>query len=118
MYAGFVMMANDYSGGHIAKVEYQDNDFDKICSANTIYFWPDAEYSVRKIERILRHGGRLVLGFEDKARLEKRPLDPSVFSIYDKHDVAQLLTSVGFSDVKIKSKETNSDTVHCAVAVK
>ena len=104
--------------GDFDKVEYRDNDFDKICSANTIYFWPDAEYSVRKIQRILRHGGKLVLGFEDKAQLEKRPLDPSEFSIYDKNDVEQLLTGVGFSDVEIKSKEMNSDTVHCAIAVK
>ena len=104
--------------GDFDQVEYRDNEFDKICSANTIYFWPDAEYSVRKIERILRHGGKLVLGFEDKAQLEKRPLNPSVFSIYDKYDVEQLLTGVGFSDVQIKSKEMNSTIVHCAVAVK
>lgn len=104
--------------GDFDQVEYRDNDFDKICSANTIYFWPDTEYSVRKIERILRHGGKLVLGFGDRARLEKRSLDPSVFSLYDKNDVAQLLTGVGFSDVKIKSKETKSDMVHCAIAVK
>ena len=104
--------------GDFDQVEYRDNEFDKICSANTIYFWPDAEYSVRKIERILRHGGKLVLGFEDKAQLEKRPLNPSVFSIYDKYDVEQLLTGVGFSDVQIKSKEMNSAIFHCAVAVK
>ena len=104
--------------GDFDKVEYRDNDFDKICSANTIYFWPDAEYSVRKIQRILKPGGKLVLGFEDKAQLEKRPLDPSVFNIYDKNDVEQLLTGVGFSDVGIKSKEMNSAIVHCAIAVK
>jgi ubiquinone/menaquinone biosynthesis C-methylase UbiE len=104
--------------GDFDQVEYRDNDFDKICSANTIYFWPDAEYSVRKIGRILRHGGKLVLGFEDKAQIEKMPINPGVFSIYDKNDVEQLLTGVGFSDVEIKSKEMNSTIVHCAIAVK
>ena len=104
--------------GDFDQVEYRDNDFDKICSANTIYFWPDAEYSARKIQRLLRHGGKLVLGFEDKAQLEKRPLNRSVFSMNEKHEVAQLLTGVGFSDVEIKSKEMNSDIVHCAIAVK
>ena len=104
--------------GDFDQVEYQENDFDKICCANTIYFWPDAEYSVGKIQRILKPGGKLVLGFEDKAELEKRPLDPSVFSMYDKNDVEQLLTDAGFSDVEIKSKKTNSAIVHCAVAVK
>jgi SAM-dependent methyltransferase len=96
--------------GDFDKVEYRDNDFDKVCSANTIYFWSDAEYSIRKIQRVLRPAGKLVLGFEDKALLAK-----SVFSV---DDVAQLLKDAGFSDVEIKSKELNSTLVHCAVAVK
>ena len=100
------------------QVEYRDNDFDKVCSANTIYFWPDAKYTVRKIQRVLRPGGKLVLGFEDKSQLAKRQLNPSVFSIYDENDVAQLLADVGFSDVEIKSKEMKSAVVHCAIAVK
>ena len=104
--------------GDFDQVEYQDNDFDKICSANTIYFWPDAEVSVRKIRRILKPEGKLVLGFEDKAQLEKRSLNPSVFRIYDEAEVEQLLTGVGFPDVQIKSKEMNSTVLHCAVAVK
>lgn len=104
--------------GDFDQMEYRDNDFDKICSANTIYFWPDAKYSVRKMERILRPGGKLILGFEDKAQLAKRPLNRNVFSIYDENEVAQLLTGAGFSDVAIKSKEMNSAIVHCAVAVK
>jgi ubiquinone/menaquinone biosynthesis C-methylase UbiE len=102
--------------GDFDQVEYRDNDFDKICSANTLYFWSDAEYTVRKIHRTLRPGGKLVLGFEDKAQLEKRPI--SEFNIYDKEEIEQLLTGVGFSDVEIKSKKANSDIVHCAIAVK
>ncbi len=104
--------------GDFDEVKYQDNDFDKVCCANTIYFWPDAEYSVRKIHRVLKPGGKLVLGFEDKAELEKRPLDPDVFRMYDKNEVEQLLTGVGFSDVEIKSREIYSTIVHCAVAIK
>ena len=104
--------------GDFDQVEYRDNDFDKICSANTIYFWPDAKYTFRKIQRILRPGGKLVLGFEDKAQLVKRQLNTKVFSTYDENDVAQLLTDVGFSDVEIKSKDLRSTLVHCAIAVK
>ena len=108
----------EVSLGDFDQVEYRDGDFDKICSANTMYFWPDAAYSIGKIHRILRPGGKLVLGFEDKAELEKGPLDPSVFSMYDVNEVEQLLTSAGFTDVEIKSRETNSAIVHCATAVK
>lgn len=102
--------------GDFDQVEYQDNDFDKICSANTIYFWPDPKYTASKIHGILKPGGKLVLGFGDKTRLEARSHDPNVFRIYAKEDVEQLLTCVGFDEVEIKSKEMASDTVHCAIA--
>jgi ubiquinone/menaquinone biosynthesis C-methylase UbiE len=104
--------------GDFDQVEYRDNDFDKVCSANTIFFWPDAEYTVRKIQRVLRPGGKLVLGFEGKAQLAKRQLNTSVFKIYHENDVARILTDVGFSDVEVKSKEMKSAIVHCAIAVK
>jgi cyclopropane fatty-acyl-phospholipid synthase-like methyltransferase len=104
--------------GDFDRVDYRDNDFDKVCSANTIYFWADTEYTVRKIQRVLRPGGKLVLGFEDKAQLAKRQLNASVFSIYDENDVAQILTDVGFSGVEIKSKEVKSALVHCVMAIK
>jgi SAM-dependent methyltransferase len=104
--------------GDFDQVKYRDNGFDKVCSANTIYFWPDAKYTVRKIQRVLRPGGKLVLGFEDKAQLAKRQLNANVFSIYDENDVAQLLADVGFSDVEIKSKEMKSALVHCVIAAK
>ena len=104
--------------GDFDQVEYQDNDFDKICSANTIYFWPDPQYTASKIHRILKPGGKLVLGFGDKTHLETRSHDPIVFRIYAKGEVEQLLTRVGFDKVEIKSRGMASDTVHCAIATK
>ena len=104
--------------GDFDKVEYRDNDFDKICSANTIYFWPDPKYTASKIHRILKPGGRLVLGFGDKTRLDARSHDPNVFRTYAKEEVEQLLTCVGFDKVEIKSREMASDTVHCAIATR
>jgi ubiquinone/menaquinone biosynthesis C-methylase UbiE len=104
--------------GNFDQVAYQESDFDKVCSANTIYFWSDAKYTVRKIQKVLKPGGKLILGFEDKTQLAKMRLDTSVFHIYDESDVIQLLTDVGFLGVEIKSKETNLAFAHCAIAVK
>jgi cyclopropane fatty-acyl-phospholipid synthase-like methyltransferase len=102
--------------GDFDQAEYRDNDFDKICSANTLYFWTDAGYTVKKIHRTLRPGGKLFLGFEDKAQLEKRPI--SEFNIYAEEEIEQLLTSAGFAEVETRSKRASSDIVHCVVAVK
>lgn len=104
--------------GDFDRVELSDGDFDRVCSANTVYFWPDARYTVQKIHRILKPGGMLALGFEDKAKLARRALDASLFRICDENDLARLLEDVRFSDVVIVSKKTSSSIVHCVVAVK
>jgi ubiquinone/menaquinone biosynthesis C-methylase UbiE len=104
--------------GNFEEMAYDDNSFDKICSVNTIYFWPNPEYSIKKILSILKPGGKLVLGIEDKSQMEKKPLSTNVFRIYCMDDVEHLLTSVDFSVVEIKSKEVNSLTYHCAIAIK
>ena len=103
--------------GDFDSAEYRDDCFDRVCSANTVYFWPDAEYTTRKIRRTLKPGGKLVLGFEAKA-LAKRQQDTSGIGLHDEKDVAQLLEDVGFSDVEIVSREWHSTLAHCAVAVK
>ena len=68
--------------GDFEETAYNDKSFDKICSANTIYFWPDPDNCIKKILRILKPGGKLILAFEDKEQLEKKPLNTNVFHFY------------------------------------
>ena len=51
--------------GDFEKTPYNNNNFDKICSANTIYFWPYPDNYVNKIIRILKPDVKSVLAFED-----------------------------------------------------
>jgi ubiquinone/menaquinone biosynthesis C-methylase UbiE len=46
--------------GSFEEMSYDDNAFDKICTANTIYFWPDIESTLKEILRILKPGGKLI----------------------------------------------------------
>lgn len=62
--------------------EYHDACFDKVCSANTVYFWPRPDEIVKKIYRILKPRGRVVLTFEDIRQLEERSLDAGIFNLY------------------------------------
>ena len=55
--------------GDFEETAYNDNRFDKICSANTIYFWPQPDNCIKKILRILKPGGKLILAFEDIKQL-------------------------------------------------
>ncbi len=104
--------------GDFEKIDYIEHSFDAVCSANTIYFWPDPRRVMEKIYRILKPGGRLFVAFEDKKRIEKRPLDFEIFRTYSEQEVANLMTLSGFSKTGIASMENRSGKIHCCTAEK
>lgn len=86
--------------GDFDTIDYPENSFDTVCSANTIYFWPDQRATLDKIHNILKPGGKLVLGFMDKSRMETMPLDMQFFTPVSVSDVQALLEQAGFATVK------------------
>ena len=105
--------------GDFEETAYNDNRFDKICSANTIYFWPQPGNFIKNILRILKPGGKLILAFEDIKQLESRPLNTNIFHIYHQDEIKKLLSGNGFSgSIDMISKEIKSLRYHCVVAVK
>lgn len=105
--------------GNFDEMSFQRESFNKVCSVNTIYFWPEPENTAKKIVDILKPGGMFVVAFEDNEQLKQRQLDNEVFRLYSKDDVKNLLINAGFSKgVSIKSREIGSTVLHCAVAIK
>ena len=105
--------------GDFEETAYNDNRFDKICSANTIYFWPQPGNFIKNILRILKPGGKLILAFEDIKQLESRPLNTNIFHIYHQDEIKKLLSRNGFSgSIDMIPKEIKSLRYHCVVAVK
>ena len=101
------------------KLPYKKEEFTKVCSVNTIYFWEEPENTVKKIADILEPGGTFVVAFEDIAQLEQRQLNSEIFHLYSKDDVKDLLLNSGFSNgVSIKSREFGSSVLNCAIAIK
>jgi ubiquinone/menaquinone biosynthesis C-methylase UbiE len=105
--------------GDFEKIIYNENCFDKIFSANTVYFWPNFDTCIKKIFKMLKPGGQLILAFEDIKQLKGRPLKTDVFHIYHQHEILERLSRNGFSEnTEIFSREIKSLRYHCAVAVK
>ena len=46
-------------------------EFNRACTVNTIYFWPDPAVPLRELSRVLRAGGRLVIGFSPAAAMRR-----------------------------------------------
>jgi len=105
--------------GNVDNMPFQAETFTKICSVNTIYFWEDLQASSRRILRLLKPGGKLVLGFEGRAQMQQRRLDPNVFRTYATTEVAAILRNTGSAqDVATRSIEVGSSSFHCTVAAR
>ena len=105
--------------GDFNEVEFSDNCFDQIFSVNTIYFWKDPAVTISKISRLLKPGGRLILGFLERSDMEKFNLNLNVFRLYSAQEVAELMSEHGsFESIKLVSRKDGEDNCYCAVGVK
>lgn len=72
----------------VAGLSRDDALFDRVVAIRSMQLWPDAAAGLREIRRVLRPGGRIVLGFT-------RHCDQT------KEDVSELLTMAGFADTRL-----------------
>jgi arsenite methyltransferase len=84
----------------VEALPFEDASFDRILTVHTIYFWPDPEDGLREILRVLRPNGQLVLTTDTKG-------PPSAvarhgFAHYDQEQQAELLRTVGFSEIRFE----------------
>ena len=105
--------------GNFDEIAYEKEIFTKACSVNTLYFWLKPEHTAKKIAKILKPEGKLILAFEDIKQLEQKKLDKNIFHLYTKSEVKNLLINAGFeSDVSVQSRKRGKSVFHCVVAKK
>jgi ubiquinone/menaquinone biosynthesis C-methylase UbiE len=64
----------------IEKLPFEDNSFDKIVTANTLYFWPMPKQNTQELLRVLKPEGQLVIGYRHKEFMDKLELANYGFS--------------------------------------
>ena len=82
---------------HGCRIPYPDQCFDRVCAVHVLYFWSAPEGELREMYRVVKPGGRLVLGFrsnEDARVVADFPA--SVYRFYAKDEVVALLETAGF----------------------
>lgn len=89
--------------GKVESLPYPDSSFDKACSVNTIYFWPDLALALSELSRVIRPGGLLVLGFVSSDDVRRAGLDQQGFIPYSSDEVAAALAAQGFRPGSLQS---------------
>ena len=104
--------------GECTNLPYDNESFDKLCSVNTLYFLRDPDKCFQEMFRVLKHGGKIVIGFRDDIQMKDLNLNRDIFNVYSLDEVVDLLTNSGFSDAQIVKKNGKWLMSYCAVAVK
>lgn len=97
----------------------EEASYDIVFSINTIYFWPEPEQSCAKIGRLLKPGGKALIGFHDRTEMEAMPLHKESFRLYSTQDVADLLTvHARLRDARVLSRPGKGKVCYCAIGTR
>jgi SAM-dependent methyltransferase len=87
----------------------EDEVFDKIFTANTIYFWPNPESNIQEIKRTLKTGGKFYCAFRPEDELNAKNVirsNRTIFKhLFSKESIRTFLEQSGFKDVIIHEQK-------------
>ena len=102
----------------VDKLPYESNQFTKICSVNTIYFWENCSKAIKELNRVLDDNGSLVLTFGDKESMKNEAMYEYGFTLYTSENVQNILKSEGFIINKVKQVKDTSGNFFAILATK
>ena len=92
----------DFREGSVEAIPFQPHSFTKVCTVHTVYFWSSLSEGFEQIHRVLAPGGRLVVGFLPREKMEKLALPPDIFTMRTPEEVTDAIRRAGFGDVQIQ----------------
>ena len=108
--------------GDASALPFDDAAFDKVCGTHVVYFWSDPVATIGELRRVLRPGGVLALGYQERERMPPRAaqgLAAAGAKLVDPGEVEDLVRKAGFSDVRVESKPGDAGPAgFCVLATK
>lgn len=98
----------EFHVGAVEKLPLPDATFDKALSVHTVYFWQSLKAGSAELARVLRPGGRIVLGFLPKAHMDRMNMPADIFIPREPDEITAALQGVGFSETEVR--KPNSET--------
>lgn len=97
---------------------YPDVRFDAALAVHVLYFWNDAVTDLREIRRVLRPGGRLLLGYRPRDAETLAALPASVYALRSVEEVEGLLEKAGFAAIHSAELAHGSKRFVCTQATR
>ncbi|MBA3677774.1 MAG: class I SAM-dependent methyltransferase [Sphingosinicella sp.] len=89
--------------GSAENLPVEDRSVDKVCSANTLYFWREPGAVMAEFARVLRRGGRLLLCFQSADQVRRWPGHAFGFEAYETDQIRSWFADTGFACVEVSS---------------
>lgn len=92
----------EFRQGSVERLAFDAASFGKVCTVNTVYFWPSLDAGFAEIRRVLSPGGRLVVGFLPKEWMDRMGFPDDIFTSRTPDDVIGALTRSTFTDIRVE----------------
>jgi ubiquinone/menaquinone biosynthesis C-methylase UbiE len=79
---------------------YPDARFDAALAVHVLYFWKEPSTELGEIRRVLRPGGRALLGYRPRDEAAVAELPATVYSLRSVDEVEGLLARAGFAAIR------------------
>ena len=101
--------------GTIVDLPIDDSRLDALITVNTIYFVEDLACAFGEIARVLRPGGRAVVGIGDPEAMGSARITAHGFRVRTVDEVSRVLKQAGLSDVRHQRVGGEEDAFHLLV---
>lgn len=89
-----------FKEGSIEKLPFKEGSFDAITTTNTLYFWPKPTDNIKELYRVLKPGGKLLVGYRSKDFMDQIELSKYGFEKYESNLVEDVFASGNFASIE------------------
>lgn len=103
--------------GSLTALPLEDSSLDAAISVNTVYFVYDLDAACAELARVLRPGGRAVLGIGDPDAMARLPFTAHGFNLRPIAEIIAALKNAGFAEVEQRRLDEVAIPHHLLVAL-
>jgi arsenite methyltransferase len=102
-------------GGSLVDLPLAEDSVDAIITVNTFYFLEDPRPALREITRVLRPGGRVVIGIGDPDEMARFPVTAHGFHLRPVAELVAAMAAAGLADASDRPSTSGKARGHLLV---